>query len=41
MKLPTLLITCFGILCQSAATTAKPSIIVILCDDVGYSDIGC
>ncbi len=41
MKLTRLLITCLGILCQSAAMAAKPNIIIILCDDVGYSDIGC
>ncbi len=38
MKLPVLLLS---LALTAAATAGKPSIILILCDDMGYSDLGC
>jgi uncharacterized sulfatase len=36
-----LLILCFLTLCSSAVAAAKPNILFILIDDMGYGDLGC
>ena len=36
-----LLLALFALLCGQALAAEKPNIIVILVDDMGFSDIGC
>jgi len=36
-----ILSVCLGAFCGLSAAADKPNIILIMCDDVGYSDIGC
>jgi arylsulfatase A-like enzyme len=41
MKMFRLIVSCFLSLCCAAAAASKPNIVLILADDLGYSDIGC
>ncbi len=41
MKRLTLALTAFAILCAQSRAAEKPNIIVVLVDDMGFSDLGC
>ena len=41
MKTLLALVLAFGLLCGSSQAARRPNIVVILVDDMGFSDIGC
>jgi arylsulfatase A-like enzyme len=41
MKYSSLLLVAFSLFCSAISAAEKPNIVVILVDDMGFSDIGC